>query len=152
MGGLQVTTISAEDAAQLYDCRLALEQLAVTEACIHASMGQLKQLEAFVLRAEQLGREPSSLSVIDLLNLDYGFHRLIAESSGNHCLVVLLDQVFDKMVLLRMQTTRRNPNVLEIRIEHRQIYEAIAQRQPEAAVAAIQDHLIASKARVTKEL
>lgn len=153
LGGLQVTTISAADAAQLYDCRLALEELAVAEACGLATTAQLKQLEGYVLQAEQLEHRPAhELKVMDLLDLDYGFHRLIAESSGNRWLVTLLDQVFDKMMLLRVQTTRHNPRVLEIRIEHRQIYQAIAQRRAEEAIAAIQSHLSASKNRVVGEL
>jgi DNA-binding GntR family transcriptional regulator len=153
MGGLQVATISAADAAQLYDCRLALEQLAVTQACLQADVTQLQQLEGYVLQAEQLMQaQTADLKVMQLLDLDYGFHRLIAESSGNRWLVTLLDQVFDKMMLLRVQTTRHNPNVLEIRIEHRQIYEAIARRQIHTATEAIQSHLLASKDRVVGEL
>lgn len=153
MGGLQVSTISIADAAQLYDCRLALEQLSVGEACLHADTAQLKRLESYVLEAEQLMRQPQpSLKIMQLLDLDYGFHRAIAESSGNRWLVALLDQMFDKMMLLRVQTTRHNPEVLEIRIEHRQIYEAIAQRQPATAVEAITGHLIASRDRVVEAL
>jgi DNA-binding GntR family transcriptional regulator len=151
--GLQVTTISAADAAQLYDCRLALETLSVTGACLQMNAEQMQHLEANVREAEQLMRNPpAELNVMQMLDLDYGFHRLIAESSGNRWLVTLLDQVFDKMMLLRMQTTRQNPEVLEIRIEHGQIYQAIAQRQTEAALAALQEHLLASKERVVGEL
>jgi DNA-binding GntR family transcriptional regulator len=153
LGGLQVATISVADAAQLYDCRLALEQLSVAEACLHADANQLKQLEGYVIQAEHLMRkQPQDLKVMQLLDLDYGFHRLIAESSKNRWLVTLLDQVFDKMMLLRVQTTRHNPEVLEIRIEHRQIYEAITHRQVESAEEAIRSHLLASKDRVVGEL
>lgn len=153
LGGLQVASISVSDAAQLYDCRIALEHLSVAQACFNTTTSQLQQLEGYVLQAEQLMRDgKSNLNVLQLLDLDYGFHRLIAESSGNRWLVTLLDQVFDKMILLRVQTTRHNPEVLEIRIEHRQIYEAIARRQPDAAVEAIQAHLQASKDRVVTDL
>lgn len=152
-GALQVASISAADAGQLYDCRMALEQLAVAEACAQVTSAQLKRLEAYVLQAENLmTQSPQALEVMELLDIDYGFHRLIGEISGNRWLLTLLDQVFDKMMLLRVQTTRHNPNVLEIRIEHRQIYEAIARQQTEAAVEAIQAHLLASKARVVGEL
>ena len=151
--GLQVTSISAADAAQLYDCRLALETLSVTGACLQMSAEQMLLLEANVLEAEQIMRNPpAKLNVMQLLDLDYGFHRLIAEGSGNRWLVTLLDQVFDKMLLLRMQTTRQNPEVLEIRIEHGQIYQAIAHRQTEAALVSLQEHLLASKERVVGEL
>jgi len=57
--------------------------------------------------------------------------------------VSLLAQVFDKMQLLRIQTTKNNPK-LEIRTEHRQIYKPVREKT-EAAVQAIKEHLIASK-------
>lgn len=153
MGSLQVASISVADAAQLYDCRLALEELSVAQACLHANVNQLKQLEGYVIQAEKLMQQGrSDLNVMQMLDLDYGFHRLIAESSGNRWLVTLLDQVFDKMILLRVQTTRHNPEVLEIRIEHRQIYEAIAQSQPDRAIEMIRSHLHASRTRVVSDL
>lgn len=152
-GGLRVTTISLTDAAQLYDCRTALEQLSVQEACHHATVNQLEMLEKLVVRAEQLAEaSPSQTQSSVMLELDYQFHRSIAESSGNLWLVTLLDQVFDKMALLRVQTTHHNPRVLEIRSEHRQIFETIAQRDGSAAIRAIQLHLAASKQRVLQEV
>ena len=151
-GGLRVVTISATDAIQLYDCRMALEQLAVVGACEKASALQLKKLNKYVVSAQKLVKSKSSdLNNFDLLELDYKFHRLIAESSGNKWLVSLLDQVFDKMALLRIETTRHNPGVLEVRNEHHQIYEALVQRDVAAATQAIQNHLSASKARVVEE-
>jgi DNA-binding GntR family transcriptional regulator len=87
-----------------------------------------------------------------MLNLDYQFHHTIAESSQNRWLVTLLEQVFDQMTLLRVQTTRHNPNVLDIRLEHRQIFTAIAQRDVLTSVEAIRSHLAASKARVIQEV
>ncbi len=152
-GGLRVTTISETDVAQLYDCRLALEQLAVKEACKSATEQQLTLLEDCVIQAERLKHDPA-LKVNDnqLLDLDYQFHHLIAKSSGNQRLVTLLDQMFDAMTLLRLQTLRRNPKVLEIRLEHRQIYDAIAKRDADTAIQMIEAHLTASKHRVLREL
>jgi DNA-binding GntR family transcriptional regulator len=159
-GGLRVASVSARDASQLYDCRLSLEQLAVAEACAHADRPQLQAIETCVLQAEQLfqdtqavGNQRSELGSYEtMLELDYRFHRAIAESADNRWLVSLLDRVFDQMMLLRVQTTRRNPRVLEICGEHRRIFEAIAQRQVTPAVAAITQHLQASKTRTVKAL
>ncbi|MEM9163777.1 MAG: GntR family transcriptional regulator [Cyanobacteria bacterium P01_F01_bin.4] len=152
-GGLRVTTISATDAAELYDCRLALEQLSVAGACEQASDLQLKTLEQYVIQAEDRNLQDSQMqTLLQLLDLDYQFHHLIAESSGNRRLVSLLAQLFDAMALLRIQTLQHNPSVLEIRLEHRQIYEAIAQREAAAATKAIRSHLLASKTRVVEEI
>ncbi|HEY9888341.1 MAG TPA: GntR family transcriptional regulator [Candidatus Obscuribacterales bacterium] len=152
-GGLRVISVSVVDAIHLYDCRLALEQAAVREACLRASDRALDDLRHTVTQAEQaVAGQTVPLNPFEMLNLDYQFHRQIAESTGNPWLTHLLDQVFDKMMLLRVQTTRHNPKVLEICTEHRKICGAIASRQPEQAIAAIQTHLDASKTRVVKAL
>lgn len=159
-GGLQVATLSVEDVGYLYDCRLALEQLAVQGACTHATVAQLSDLEALVVQAERLNSDTDAHQYNpQMLDLDYQFHRLIAESSGNHWLVSLLDRVFDKMTLLRVQTTRHNPRVLEVRSEHRNIYQAIFQSRQSGeaadlakALQAVQHHLAASRFRVSREV
>ena len=150
---LRVATISVTDAAQLYDCRIALEQLSVTEACQNATKSQLKELEKMVEEAEKLVMSKrSQLTSFRTLDLDYRFHRLLAKSSGNPWLVSLLDRVFDKMQLLRIQTTKNNLEVLEICTEHRQIYEPVRDRNSGVAAKAVKEHLIASKERVIKEV
>ncbi len=159
-GGLQVAVVSVEDVGYLYDCRLALEQLAVQGACSHATPVQMDDLHALVVQAESVKSNTHADQYNpQILDLDYHFHRLIAESSGNPWLVSLLDRVFDKMTLLRVQTTRHNPRVLEVQIEHRDIYQAILQSRQSGevttvtkAVQAMQSHLAASRERVTREV
>lgn len=152
-GGLRVITISVVDAVHLYDCRIALEQAAVRDACQHASDAVLAELQQSVTQAERaVQRQASTLNTFEMLNLDYQFHRRIAESTGNIWLTGLLDQVFDKMMLLRVQTTRHNPKVLDICSEHRLICTAIATRETDTAIAAIYNHLTASKQRVVDAL
>jgi len=151
--GLRVTTLTPSEAIDLYDCRLALERLAITGACVNATPEQLSRIEQYVLEAEAAGQQtPLAVSCQQLLELDYQFHRLIAESSGNRRLVSLLDSLFDAMALLRIQTLKRNPKVLDIQREHRQIYEAILTGDPNLAQEAISGHLLASKARVVMEI
>jgi DNA-binding GntR family transcriptional regulator len=152
-GGLRVISVSVADAVHLYDCRIALEQAAVREACLNASDRTLEELQQSVAQSERaVQREASTLNTFEMLNLDYQFHRQIAESTGNAWLTDLLDQVFDKMMLLRVQTTRYNPKVLEICHEHRQICGAIASRDSDTATASILAHLNASKSRVVNAL
>ena len=68
------------------------------------------------------------LTDYQFLYADYQFHRLLAECSRNPSLVTLLDQVFDKMILVRLRTMEYNPGVLEIRSEHRRIYQAVTNK------------------------
>lgn len=153
LGWLRVTTVSPSEAMHLYDCRMALETLAVTSACQNATDSQLKKLKSLIAQVEKLFKQQdSNPSSSQLLELDYQFHRTIAQCSGNNYLVFLLDQIFAKMALLRVQTTRHNPRVLEIRTEHQLLMEAIISRNIEVATQAIQSHLMASKSRVVQEL
>lgn len=152
-GWLRVATISQTDAIQLYDCRIALEQLSVAGACQHATEIDLEALQQMVLQAEKAVQgKPSHLLDFQRLDQDYQFHRRLAESSGNQWLVHVLDNVFDKMALLRLQTTRSNPAVLETCTEHRRINDAVQARDSDAAIAAIRYHLSASKQRVVSEI
>jgi DNA-binding GntR family transcriptional regulator len=152
-GGLSVAQLSADDAGHLYDCRIGLEKIAVAEACKHIRSPQLKQLKKVLEKAEKSWGKPSHhLTPFQLLHMDYEFHRLLAESSGNPWLLSLLDQVFDQMALIRIRTMQHNPEVLEIRGEHRQIYEAVADRDATAAVKFIHTHLEASRVRVIQEI
>ena len=151
-GVLRVTKISAKDVAQLYDCRLALEKLSVQGAALNATPEQLEELNSLVVKAEEVFQLNGDRPHLELLDLDYQFHRLLAQSSGNPWLVSLLEQVFDKMLLLRIQTMKRNPQVLEVRVEHRRIYDAIAKHDPNEAINAIAEHLTAAKIRVVNEV
>jgi DNA-binding GntR family transcriptional regulator len=152
-GGLYVVNLSQEDAEQLYDCRIALEQQSTMEACKNATDEQLRRLDLILVQSKKLlESKPTQLTTFQMLNLDYQFHRSLAQSSGNPWLASLLDQVFDKMQLLRIQTIKHNPKVLEICIEHRKIYDAVVARNPETAVRSIREHLLASKDRVIQEI
>lgn len=152
-GNLRVISFSIEDAQNLYRCRLVLEQESVSDACKHATPEQLEKIELLVQEAEKASaQQPNQLTSYQLLHLDYQFHRALVECSGNPWLSLLLDQLFDKMALLRIQTVQRNLQVLEIRSEHRQIYEAIAQRNVKKALASIRTHLTSSKNRVIAEI
>ncbi len=150
---LQVAEFSIQDAIQLYDCRLALEKLSVTQACSQISSKQLKKLEQILNQSAKLSKASSSpLKDFQMLDLDCRFHRLLAESSGNLWLGSLLDQVFDKMTLIRVHTLQQNSQVLNINSEHQQIYDSLAKGNLEQASIAITTHLSSAKTRVITQM
>ncbi len=168
-GGLRVTVITIADAIHLYDCRLGLEQVAAIGACENATPAQLEDLQDCLAQAnlsdpvvtndlnskkkgKPIKRTEDSDELENRLHIDQSFHRLLAESSGNPQLADLLEQVFNKMALLRLTTTYQNPDVLEIWAEHERIVTAIMQRDAEAATIAVRNHLVASKQRVVQAL
>ncbi|MEL6385403.1 MAG: GntR family transcriptional regulator, partial [Cyanobacteria bacterium J06626_18] len=89
--GIKIVEISPESAIHLYDCRIALEQLAVEGACRHATDVQIQALEQNLVEAEAVFKDPPSFVELQRshqvdrslrqLDLNYDFHRLIAVSS-----------------------------------------------------------------------
>ncbi|WP_407657738.1 FCD domain-containing protein [Leptolyngbya ectocarpi] len=155
--GITIVEISLDSAIHMYDCRIALEQLAVEGACRYATSAQLQALEQNLLDSEaifkaQMGAAWPSDNNPELkqLELNYNFHRLIAESSQNPWLLSLLDQLSNQVKLLRLQILQVPIDVEAIHAEHWQLFHAIAKRDPEAATQSIRQHLKLSKMRVVQ--
>lgn len=147
-GGLSVTRFSPMDIAHLYECRIALERVAVSGACRHATPLQIKRLDLVLTQVESaLYDQALKLDRQDFLDLNRQFHREIAESSGNPWLLSLLDQILDKILLFRVQLHREDADMREMHQQHRHIYTAIAHRDMEQAVHLISQHLLADQAR-----
>lgn len=154
--GVTIVEISLDSAIHLYDCRIALEQLAVTGACLHATAAQLQALEQNLLDSEtalqaQISHQRSAVNYdLKQLALNYEFHRLIAESSQNPWLVSLLDQLSNQVKLLRLQILQIPIDVKAIQAEHQQLFQAIKNHDIETATQSIKDHLEFSKKRVVQ--
>ncbi len=70
-----------------------------------------RKIDRAVTQAEKATTQESHpLTTYQLLHLDYEFHRLIAKSASNPWLMSLLDQVFDKMTLLRISDDAAQPS------------------------------------------
>ncbi|PSR18836.1 GntR family transcriptional regulator [filamentous cyanobacterium CCP3] len=155
-GGLYIVKLSLRDAIKLYDCRIALERLAVLEACKHATPHHLRKIEQNLVLAEAAANSSPSaqgkptVDSIHLLELSCEFHQLIAKGSGNSWIASLLDQISQKITLIRVQTLKGLDQLIDIDTEHRQIYEAIARRDGVAAEQQMVNHLRASQARIAE--
>lgn len=157
--GVTIVEISLSSAIYLYDCRISLEQLAVEGACRHATSEQVEALRQNLMTAESILQSVSGDALrpvlqesqsLKLLDLNYEFHRLIAESAQNPWLVFLLDQLENQVKLLRLQTLQAPVDVKKIQAEHWQIVDAIARQDTVAASEHIQQHLRISQSRIVQ--
>ncbi|TVP63357.1 MAG: FCD domain-containing protein [Leptolyngbya sp. LCM1.Bin17] len=155
-GGLYIVKLSLQDAIKLYDCRIALERLAVVEACDQATPRHLQMIEQNLTLAEaatearQRANDKTEVDSVRLLDLSCEFHELIAKSSGNNWIVSLLDQISQKITLIRVQTLKGLDQLIDIDTEHRQIYNAITRRDKELAEQQIINHLQKSQKRIVE--
>ena len=120
--------------------RRGLEELAAQAAAEHRSDTNLTEMQRLLEAMETGGHDPASFN-----ELDMQFHLLVAEASGNRLLHYLMGALRDSMTREMRQRARALPD-FEGRVgdwcqDHRSIFEAIRDRDPEAATAAVRAHL-----------
>lgn len=131
----------SESLAQIMELLLAVEVAATRSAAIHRTEADLKHI-----RRELLGMEYAIAS--DQLgdDHDFAFHQAIATATNNPHFVSLCRHLEhgarDVIRKARSHTRMRLPEMLDaVQAEHQAIYQAIVDRDPDAAAAAAARHL-----------
>lgn len=121
---------------EILEARRGLESLCARLGASRRAQQQLDEMEETLERAQD-----ESLSLESWLDLDIRFHRAVARSSDNRVLIVplaALHSVVQPGLNAAIMRVVRRP---QINKQHRAIYEAIRDRDPDAATAAIDRHL-----------
>jgi DNA-binding FadR family transcriptional regulator len=77
--------------------------------------------------------------------LDASFHIAIARSSGNPLFVRLIEDLRSVLEEHSLAAARRPYRRRQAAQEHRAVYDAIVERNPDAAAAAMEAHLAAAE-------
>lgn len=152
--GTIVRTPERRDIVELYELREALEPFAVGLAARRAPQEDFPTLEKLCAEMDGIGEELRNSGMVTLdptrlerfLTADMAFHVMLLRASGNHRMMKI---VADSRVLIRIFSARRQEHNLAVLREtyrfHSQILEAVKNRDPRAAAAAMTEHLEASK-------
>lgn len=132
--------------SQVWEVRRSLEVGAAASAALHRTDAQAAELHATV---EAMARcDPYS---DEMAQTDIAFHRLVAEASGN----VLFQQIINSFHGLMLRavplawTTRFTPaQIKDVFAKHAAVAEAIQNRDPSAAEAAMEAHFIGGVATI----
>ncbi|MEH7121721.1 GntR family transcriptional regulator [Bacillus sp. JJ1532] len=128
---------SLQDVQDIYDCRLALESKAVALAAVRASEAQINELESILLETEEaINRKEKE----EIVACNSGFHELIIHISGNLRLKKLVNELHSLTHyyrLLNLEGANRAETILN---GHRQIFEAIKERNSEKAAKRLIEH------------
>ena len=125
-----------ETAVALYEVRRILEAAAAALAAARIDEKGKRDLE---LSLEQMRQ---AQGVEELVEADVAFHAVIARATGNPVLTSLLASLATRTLRVRLWHGRTADDALEVtREEHRRIYEAIMQGDPELARAAATAHI-----------
>jgi DNA-binding GntR family transcriptional regulator len=137
--GTQVSTLTAHDLSEVYAVREALEVSASRIVIATASDEELRGLEAHLLALES---PPPGAGYLDLAVHDLAFHRSLVALAGNQRMAAMYEQMLQQTMLLLRIAAQENPALRTDlrRAAHRDILNALLDRDEAPARAAIQAH------------
>lgn len=127
---------NSEGQRQLQGVRLFLEVGLVRHAARHATEADLGRLEeAVAANRKAMGDHE------DFIRTDVAFHFQFAKISGNPVFRAIYDAMSSWLQAQRRAAPIKPGDVKIAYNAHKRIYDAVASRDPDAAEAAMQDHL-----------
>lgn len=141
-GGLRPRVPDVRSMQELYDVRLALEDLVVRRATTSGDRAILERLRAEWegLRddraAEAQGAPPTSF-----VGADEAFHAAVAEASGNRSAQRFLSEITARIHVLRVQGFTTDERVDTTIAEHLEILDAVDAGDPDVAAAFMRSHV-----------
>ena len=135
---LSMLSLDKKNLRDVFEVRLVIECKAAELAAQRTTGEQLEKMRQHLSGMEQsiAAGNPEQYNEQDML-----FHYAILQSSGNQIITAIGDMIVS-MIRDSIRASISPPNALENSIAmHKKIYNAIAQRDPASAVAAMQQHL-----------
>ncbi|MCD5325247.1 MULTISPECIES: FadR/GntR family transcriptional regulator [Pontibacillus] len=142
--------VSEDHIKDLFAIRNILEINAVEWAVNRASEEQMSQLERIVERAESVITEETDYD--ELSNLDHEFHLNLATISDNIVLVRVMHNLIDLLHETRFQSNKIEGRARKSVKEHREIVQAMKDKDPSKARDKMKYHLESVENSITSHL
>lgn len=141
--GARVVALSADALTELYQVREVLEGMAARLAAINMSDVEIAQLQALLdSHKQQVQKDENYYQAAG----DDDFHyRIILGSHNQHLITMLLEGTYHLSRMYRVQFGMRGPRVKQAYEEHKQIVQAIANRDPELAELLMRRHIAGTR-------
>ena len=143
--GFFVRLLDLEEATHIYDVRAALFGLAGETLARTASEKIIADLNDHL---DQMDRAAQARDFDAYYPLNLAFHRYVIESTGNPVLAGHYLDLVKQMHLFRARSLGPGGGLAVSNAEHREMVEAVARRNPEAARQAFANHVIRAKQRL----
>jgi DNA-binding GntR family transcriptional regulator len=147
--GAEVTSLSASDAADIYEMRASLEALAVRRFVQRASEEQVRALREAV---DEIARSAASGEVHDHLGAKDRFYDVLMDGSASGPLQQTLAGLQARVRLLRATSLSAPGRPAEAAEELRAVVDAVEARDVEAAAQACVRHIRNAAATATAQL
>ncbi len=122
---------------EMFEARLSLEMTIAGLAAERASGEELANISEEITGMFATLDEPEKFLLHDM-----NFHQSVAAASGNRILTVLMNMVAKILFDVRRKTVKNATDLKESAQMHREIYQAIRERDPKAARQAMKNHLL----------
>jgi DNA-binding GntR family transcriptional regulator len=137
--GAIVVVPSEDEAAELYEVRAALEELAVRRFVEHASDSQVAALRAALDDVARVTK--SGGDIVEMLRAKDAFYEVLLKGSGNRAIHEILAGLQARVRMLRATSLSQPGRPERAVAEIRAIVEAIEARDADAAAAACAAHV-----------
>ncbi|MDW5592813.1 GntR family transcriptional regulator [Conexibacter stalactiti] len=140
-GGLCPAVPSVRSMRELYDVRLALEELMVRRASVSGDRGELEAIlqDWRALEAERSGGR--SHHGPEFVHQDESFHERIARAAGNDVAVRMLRDLNDRIRILRVHDFTSDDRVGATIADHLEIVRTVLEGDADAAAAFMRAHV-----------
>ena len=132
--GVFMSALTPGQAIELYTVREILEGLAARLAIQHVNDKTIKNMHKCL---EEQYKVVQKEDLVSYSRLDYDFHAMVYEMSGNRTLQEMLETIKNKMRPIAMHI---NPILSSLYHDHVEILEAFKEKDPDKAEAAFRKH------------
>lgn len=140
-GETTVARLEPGEIDDILDLRLALELHATRRGVTRLSGAALKHLEELLAAAVRTFRSDAYHDYPAASRLDQEFHSVLVQAAGNERLTEMYETLGARVQIARVYYTTAQRRPRATYEEHRAILEAYRQRDPTAAVAAVETHI-----------
>jgi len=136
--GAYVTEVERRDLEQIFTVLSLLEGEAAKETALRATEAELTQLDDLHHRLEKAAADRD---LEQFFEINVRFHEMIQEIAANPWMNGVINDLRKVLKLQRRDSLSRSGRLLSSLVEHREILQAILNRDPLAAEAAMRKHL-----------
>lgn len=147
--GLQIANVDVKLVRNAFQLRTILEKEAVARFAERASEGEIEQLTSDLDRVIRKAERGVTLKLLEeAQSVDWGFHDALIDALGNQLISSVYRVNSIKIRLIRLERVTLSDEALMPALhEHRAILAAIARRDPAAAAAAMERHMVSARNR-----
>jgi DNA-binding GntR family transcriptional regulator len=147
--GVIVKPVSLNEVLQIIEVRLINEPFGARLAAEHANDADLAALADVLKRAKNWA---ARRNIENMMLLDREFHLLIARAAKNDVLMELLRNLHERSLRFWFISLNAPAQYESVQNEHADILDAVRQRKPEKAEAAMRHHIESFRTNVTQFL